>query len=279
MTAPRRGRTRTREDVGVTRTLDRGLALLELLGDARQATLSQLARGVGISPTTASRLLETLKGRGLVDYDEETGLFSVGMKAFVIGSSAVRARRLDRVALPSMRALAEDTRLPVNLGVRDGQSAIYIEQFETGGTMRLLLRLGRQLPLHATAIGKVLVAWLWDDALAQAIGDGPLASFTVHTTTDRDIFLADLDAVRANGWATDDQEYEEGLFCVAAPIRDRSGEVVAGLSVSSLASRVGDEAIRELARHVTAAASEVSGKLGWQSANSGLDFELDQFID
>lgn len=279
MTATRPGRTRTRDEVGVTRTLDRGLALFELLGDERQASLSHLARRVGMSPTTASRLLETLKARGLVDYDEETGQFSIGMKAFVIGSSAVRSRRLDRVALPTMRALAEDTGLPVNLGVRDGRSAIYIEQFETGGTMRLLLRLGRQLPLHATAIGKVLVAWLWDDAVAQAIGDGPLSSFTVHTTTDRDLFLADLDVVRANGWATDDQEYEAGLFCIAAPIHDRSGGVVAGLSISSLASCVSDDVIRDLARHVTAAATEVSGKLGWQSSNGGLDVEPNQFMD
>lgn len=263
MTGVKKGRTRVRETIAITRTLDRGLALLELLSIEREATLSHLARGVGVTPTTASRLLETLKARGLVDYDDETALFSVGMKAFLIGSSVIRARRLDRVALPAMRALAEDTGLAVNLGVRDGGSAVYVEQVEAGGAVRLSQQLGRHMPLHATAIGKVLIAWLWSEALERAMGDSPFARLTDHTTTERQDLWRDLELVRAQGFATDDQEYEDGLFCIAAPIRDRSGDVVAGLSLSSVASRMSPAIIRVSAMQLTDAAAVVASKLGW----------------
>ncbi|HWJ75189.1 MAG TPA: IclR family transcriptional regulator [Kaistia sp.] len=264
MSGGKRGRTRTRQDIAVTRTLDRGLALLELLSDLREAGLSQLARGVDITPTTASRLIETLKRRGLVDHDETTGLFSVGMKAFLIGSGVLRARRLDHVALPAMRALAEQTGLPVSLGIRDGGSAVYTEQVDVGIAVQIAARLGRPLPLHATAIGKVLTAWLWDEALARALGAEPLEPFTSHTTVERDDVLRELQSVRNQGWATDDQEYQDGLFCIAVPVRDRSGDVIAGLSVSSVASRMSSPAIKALLDGLLAAAGTVSSGLGWQ---------------
>lgn len=265
MTPTKRGRTRTRTDdaIGITRTLDRGLALLEQLGIERQASLSHLARSVGITPTTASRLLETLKLRGMVDYEEASGLYSVGMKLFVIGSSAVRGQRLDRLAMSSLRNLAADTGLIASLAVRNNSTAVYVEQVEAAGMMRITPQIGRQLPLHATAAGKVLTAWLWEDALDLALGAEALRRFTSHTITERSDLQEDLRFVRDRGWATDDQEFEEGLFCIASPVRDRSGDVVAALSVSSLSSRVTPDFIAALTKLLVANANETSAKLGW----------------
>jgi len=259
----KRGRTRVRDDIGVTRTLDRGLALLEFLSVAREATLSALARGVDISPTTASRLLDTMKARGFVDHDLVTGTFTIGMRAYTVGSGVLQARRLDRIGLATMRVLAGETGMAVNLGVRDGQTAVYIEQVEAPGVVRFAVQPGMQLPLHATAMGKVLAAWLWSDALDAALGLDALTGFTLHTTTDRQKVLDDLQAVRMRGWATDDQEFQTGLFCVAAPVRDRKGAVVAGLSLSSLVGSINLENIDSLGSETLRAANEISTKLGW----------------
>ena len=126
----------------------------------------------------ASRLLETFNRRGFVDHDSATGLFSVGLRAFTIGSSVLWARKLDRVALPAMRVLGDVTGLPINLAVRDGRSAIYIEQIEAPGVVRLSVQPGVQLPLHATAVGKALAAWLWAEALDVS---APLSAYTPST--------------------------------------------------------------------------------------------------
>lgn len=258
-----RGRNRSRENIPVTRTLDRGLALLEHLSVERQTTLSALARAVDMTPTTASRLLETLKSRGFVDYDQVTGLFSVGLRAFTVGSSVIQARKLDRVAIPAMRMLGDATGFPVNLAVRDGRSAVYIEQIEAPGIMRLSVQPGVLMPLHATAVGKVLAGWLWAEALDTALLSAPLSSFTKHTITQAEEIGRDLARVRERGWATDDQEYQVGLFCLAAPVRDRSGNVVAAVSVSTLASFLDADNLERLADHVINCTSEISEKLGW----------------
>lgn len=274
-----RGRSRSRDAIPVTRTLDRGLALLEHLSVEREATLSALARAVAMTPTTASRLLETLKGRGFVDYDNTSGLYSVGLRAFTVGSSVLRARKLDRVALPAMRALGDAIGLPVNLAVRDGRSAIYIEQIEAPGVVRLSVQPGVQMPLHATAVGKALAAWLWAEALDEALFSRPLTTHTKHTMTQADDIAKDLIRVRERGWATDDQEYQVGLFCLAAPVYDRGGNVVAAISVSMLASIVDADNLNRLAGSVVESASEISAKLGWYRSSSNALPSANDFKD
>ncbi len=274
-----RGRSRSRDVIPVTRTLDRGLALLEHLSLEREATLSALARAVDMTPTTASRLLETLKSRGFVDHDSATGLFSVGLRAFTVGSSVLRARKLDRVALPAMRVLGDVTGLPVNLAVRDGRSAIYIEQIEAPGVVRLSVQPGVQMPLHATAVGKALAAWLWAEALDEALLSAPLSAFTKHTMTQPDDILRDLTRIRERGWATDDQEYQVGLFCLAAPVYDRSGNVVAAISASTLASLVDADNLNGLAERVMDAAWEISAKLGWYKPRGETSPSANDFTD
>ncbi|WP_233283431.1 IclR family transcriptional regulator [Agrobacterium tumefaciens] len=225
--------------------------------------MSALARAVEMTPTTASRLLETLRGRGFVDYDGATGLFSVGLRAFTVGSSVLQNRKLDRVALPAMRMLADKTGLPVNLAVRDGRTAIYIEQIEAPGVVRLSIQPGVQMPLHATAVGKVLASWLWAEALDDALFAAPLHSFTQHTMTSSEDLSNDLVRVRERGWATDDQEYQAGLFCLAAPVFDRNSNVVAAVSVSTLASLIDADNLTDLARKLVECAGEIGAKLGW----------------
>jgi IclR family acetate operon transcriptional repressor len=259
----KRGRARGEAAPAPTRTLDRGLVLLELLADRREATLTELAREADLSPSTALRLLETLRARGFVAHDQRTGVYVVGTRAFSVGAAAVRSGRLDRIALTAMRELSAGLGETVSLGVPEGGHVIYIEQIEGAAAVRMSWRLGARLPLHATAAGKVLLAWMWEAAVDARMGQPPFAALTPRTITDRGTFLEELGRVRSLGHAVDDEECEAGLRCVAAPLRDRRGDVVAALSVSSTPQRMDEDRQRTAIRRTVAAAAEISARLGW----------------
>jgi DNA-binding IclR family transcriptional regulator len=270
MRGAKRGRMRGQAALAPTRTLDRGLMLLELLAERREATLTELARDADLSPSTALRLLETLRSRGFVACDQRTGVYVVGIRAFSVGSAAVRSGRLDRIALTAMRELSADLGETVSLGVPEGGHVVYIEQIEGAAAVRMSWRLGSRLPLHATAAGKVLLAWVWEAAIDARLGQPPFAALTPRTITDRGSFLEELGRVRTLGYARDDEECETGLRCVAAPLRDRRGGVVAALSVSSTPQRMNDDRLREAIRHTVTAAAEISGRLGWTEPGARL---------
>jgi DNA-binding IclR family transcriptional regulator len=259
----KRGRARGEGGLAPTRTLDRCLALLELLADRREATLTELAREADLSPSTTLRLLETLRSRGFVASDQRTGVYVIGIRAFSVGSAAVRSGRLDRTALTAMRQLSADLGETVSLGVPEGGQVVYIEQIEGAAAVRMSWRLGSRLPLHATAAGKVLLAWVWEAAVDARLGLPPYVALTPRTITDRGSFLEELARVRSLGFARDDEECETGLRCVAAPVRDRRGDVVAALSLSSTPQRMDDDRVREAIRLTVQAAAEISARLGW----------------
>jgi IclR family transcriptional regulator, KDG regulon repressor len=129
--------------------------------------------------------------------------------------------------------------------------------------VRMSWRLGSRLPLHATAAGKVLLAWVWEAAVDARVGQAPYAALTPRTITDRGGFLDELARVRRLGFARDDEECEAGLACVAAPVRDRRGDVVAALSLSSTSQRMDDAHLREAIRRTVAAGADISARLGW----------------
>jgi IclR family transcriptional regulator, acetate operon repressor len=262
----KRGRTRQRTEVGVTRALDRGLVLMEVLADARTAGLSELARATEMSPSTAFRLLETLRARGFVAHDAATGVFTIGMKAFAVGAAAVQVSRLDQVATNVMRRLSEETGETTSLAMRDGANVIYVEQIEAVTALRMSARLGTRLPLHATAAGKILLAWSWEGAIDEVLGLGPYPAVTPQTIVTRQRLMEVLAEVRMQGWALDDEECEAGLRCIAAPVRDRRGDVIAAISVSAAAGRIPDARIATRAEQVGVAGADISARLGWQGA-------------
>lgn len=259
----RRGRSKTRGEGSVTRTLDRGLALLESLADRPEMSLSDLARSVRVTPTTASRLLDTLKLRGFV-MQTDSGLYRIGVKALIVGSAVLRANRLDQVAVTPMLRLSSEVGETVSLGIRDGNSLIYVEQVEGPNAIRVTTPIGKRIPIHATAGGKVLLCSIWEKAFDTIIGPGPYQRLTANTITDRNHLTEAIEQVRVKGWAIDNEESEINLCCLAAPIRDRRGEVVAALSVSMFIGKASHRNIEAMAGQVMMTAKDISLKLGWQ---------------
>ena len=146
----------------------------------------------------------------------------------------------------------------------DGAEAVYIQQVESRQMLRMFTQLGARVPLHCTGVGKVLLAWRSEEEVRQLLGPEPLAAFTPHTLTRVDAVLQELERVRRLGYAVDREEREIGVRCLAAPVRDATGRVVAALSLSAPAVRLPERRLAELAPVVLETTRELSLRLGWQ---------------
>ncbi|MBY4893055.1 IclR family transcriptional regulator [Rhodobacteraceae bacterium N5(2021)] len=265
--SPRRARGRPRDWDDKTaqntiKSLDRAMEVLEHLSDTPGVTLSGLAEDLSQSPATVYRILVTLEGRGLVEFDPAAQLWHIGARAFIIGARYLRRTTLVDRARPLMRRLMEVTGETANLGIARDAHVLFVSQVETHATIRAFFPPGTLSPMHASGIGKALLAQMSDDRLSRLIATAPLDQFTARTLTEPATLRADLEATRDRGYAIDDEEKNEGMRCIAAPVFDLSGEAVAGISVSGPVSRVSVTQTARLAEAVMAAADDLSAAMG-----------------
>ncbi|HEU4671739.1 MAG TPA: IclR family transcriptional regulator [Candidatus Limnocylindrales bacterium] len=243
------------------RALARGAALLDILSrEPSGLGLTEIARRASLGFSTCHRLLGTLVGLDYVVQDPDTGRYLLGFKVLELASRAGSDRLLLVRARPlmteTMRASGETT----NLAVRDGSQARYVAQVPSNASVRMFAELGSPAPLHATGVGKVLLAHA-PQAVVDAVLAGDLAGRTTNTLTTPRALRAALAAIRANGFAVDDEEFENGVTCVAAPVRNHALDVVAALSVAGPSGRVAP-ALERLTRLVIAQAAALSAALG-----------------
>ncbi len=251
------------ERSGQVQSLVRALRLLQEVADAGDGiTLTEVANRVGLPVSSAHRLLSTLQLEGFVRFDGERTLWFVGVKAFTVGNAFLRARDLVQVARPYMRGLMEQCDETVNLAVEDGGQIIYLAQIECRQMMRALASPGARVPMHSSAVGKVLLAYM-NPALKNAMLDRmKLERFTANTITGRERFARSLAEIRAQGYGSDDEEHAIGLRCVAAPIFNEAREAIAGISLSGPAARVTDKRFGELAGLVQRTARVITREFG-----------------
>lgn len=218
--------------------LDRAMALVNLLARAPgPATLSRLAADSGLHTSSAHRILGALIAHGLV---EKTGAgeYDLGVRWLEVGNRLRARLNIRQVAMPHMQALATATGETVNLIVRRGDEAVYVERISGGQTMIQIVQVvGAHAPLHVTAVGKIFLA---DDSASGVLGyvqRTGLPAFTANTLISADALAAELVTIRRDGLAFDREEAELGVACIGAPIFDADGKLVAGLSISAPADR------------------------------------------
>lgn len=249
---------------GTVQALDRGLVVLETLARQPGATLSDLAEAVGLPPSTAHRILATLQGHGFTAFDPERQEWGIGIGAYRVGSAFLARASLVEAARDILRSLMESSGETANLGIPGDGHIVFIAQVESRNPVRASFPAGARSRMHASGIGKALLA-SWDDkALARFLRQHPLARFTDQTLTDAGRLGADLARIRERGWSIDNQERYLGMRCIAAPIFDAGGAPVAGLSVSGPAARFTDEMIAATGPAVRASADAVTERLGGQ---------------
>ena len=260
-----RGRPKAWDDKGAQNTiksLDRALEVLVQLGEMQGGTLSEIAGALEQSPATVYRVLTTFQGRGFVDFDEQTQVWSIGPAAFLTGSQFLRRTSLVERARPIMRELMEATGETANLGIERDGKVLFLGQVETHATIRAFFPPGTASAMHSSGIGKALLCRMDDQRQRQVLAAGRLEQFTPNTLTDPELMIADLQATKARGYAIDGEERNIGMRCIAAPVYNVFGEVVAGISVSGPTSRITEDRIEVLAEPVMVAAAQLTRAIG-----------------
>lgn len=247
---------------GSLQSVTRALRTLELIGEAGELGVTELSRRLGVHKATASRLAATLAERGFLERDPVSERYRLGFGLIGLAGAAMAGLDLVRLTRPALEELANRTRETVNLGVRSGGAVVYLDQVTGTRSIVTVNWVGRRAPLHGTSNGKVLLAFM-DDAERDRLLSQPLERPTPHTIVDPDELRAQLDAVRARGYAQTLEELEEGLNAVAAPVRQADGEVVAAISVSGPAFRMRAVDLPRMARLAIDAAAAASGRLGY----------------
>ncbi len=264
---PRRSRGRPRgwddkTDQNTIKSLDRAMMVFEYLGEFPGKTLSALASELGQSPATIYRILTTLEGRGLVEMDTAEQVWHIGPSAFVIGATFLKRTSLVERARPVLRKLMEETGETANLGIDRGGSVLFVSQVETHESIRAFFPPGTLSPMHASGIGKALLAEMDDARLERTFSKARLEKFTEHTITDIDAMRRELSDIRKRGYSIDGEEKTLGMRCIAAAVFDVNQEAIAGVSVSGPTNRVGPDQIPALGAAVIGAANAVTTSLG-----------------
>lgn len=244
-------------------SLTRALRLLNVLAASDHGlTLSAIAQTGGLAISTTHRLLSTLQLENFVRFDPERGLWTIGVQSFIVGSAFLRSRDLTSIARPVMWQLMERSGETVNLAVEDRGEAIYIAQIECRKTMRAIARPGGRAPMHASGVGKALLAGMPDEEVDRIIALNGLPAATEKTISTPGQLWADIRLIRKRGFAIDDEESAIGLRCIAAAVLDESGRSTAALSLSGPTARIGDELLEPLSDAVRAAAAQITAAIG-----------------
>ncbi|MCX5569852.1 MULTISPECIES: IclR family transcriptional regulator [Kaistia] len=246
------------------RAVDRAIDVIQCLAASDSAlTADEIAAAIGLPKSTVFRVLATLLGRGLLDRDPERQTFRFGTLALLVGVRALGDLDVKRVARPIIEQLAEATGETVHLSVLNERSALCIDKIDSKRAVRMSSYVGFRDPLHCSGVGKILLAFQDEaarEALIERIG---FEKHTERTITDPAALRAHLRQIVALGHAVDHEEIEDGLSCVAAPVRDHTGKVVAAISNSGPTYRLDEAAMRDLVGVVREHAARISAALGY----------------
>lgn len=231
----------------------------------RELGVTEAASLLGRPKSTVSRWLSAMEDAGFVDREPVSGRYRLGMRLAALGQLARQSTSLQQHAHPHLVALAEATGETANLVLLSGGVAVNVEMVEGPRPIKHVGWLGRQLPLHATAAGKTLLAWLSPD-IVDRVMRGPLVRYTALTVTAPSELREELARVREQGYAEGWGEFEDDLVGVGAPVRDHEEEVVAALTISAPMARMARSSVPLLARQVVLHAEGLSAALGSLSA-------------
>lgn len=250
-------------DRDYVQSLERGFAvLLAFDEELSRPTLAELAAKTGFSRPAVRRLLLTLQRMGYVANDGTR--WSLTPRVLSIGQHYTATRAMIEIAQPHLLRLAEGTGESASLAELDGFDAVYVARVPVRRIMSINVAVGTRVPAHATSMGRVLLAWAGPVAVTRFLEQAPLPALTRRTVTDPAALRLVLAQVREDGFAIVDGELEEGLVSAAAPVRDRTGQVVAALASSTSASRLAPDRLRdETVPRLREVADDLSAELGY----------------
>ena len=238
-------------------------SILQALGEQKEIGVSELSQRLMMSKATTYRFLQTMKTLGYVVQENEADKYSLTLKLFELGSKSLEYVDLVSLADKEMRLISEQTNEALHLGAFDQDAIIYIHKIDSNYSLRMQSKIGRRNPLYSTAIGKVLLASREEEFVRETLSRVEFIKHTDKTLENTEQLLSELKQVKAQHYAEDNQEQEPGLRCIAAPIFDRFGNVIAGVSISLPTIRFDESRLSYYVDLLQQAGKNISTQLGY----------------
>lgn len=245
------------------KTVVKSLDLLNLFVTRPALSLNEMVELSGIPKTSVHRMVKSLEDMGFLHKDAQ-GRYSLGLLFLQFGQLVADRLDIRHLALPLMNQLRDEVGEAVNLIMKDGQDAIYIEKVDTPHPVRLYTKIGRRAPLYSGACSRIILAFLPDEEREKYLKEIELRPIGYGTITDRDVLRQVVELSRRQGYTVSHSELENDTAAVAAPIFNFTGQMVAGLSIAGPESRFQQDRLPYLIEKVKQAAADISKKLGWQ---------------
>jgi DNA-binding IclR family transcriptional regulator len=257
-----------RQRVGV-QSLGRAFAILEAVARRRDGIgLAELSKQIGLHNSTTFHLAKTMVSLGYLRQEKDSKRYRVGRPLFALAASSLDEIEMVNVATPLLEDLALETGESSHFAVRMGDAVVVIARTSGPGAFQLTDRVGIVRPAHSTALGKVILASLRDDQLTRFLERVELKPSTEKSITEVPVLLREIDEIRRSGIAFDDGEFNAEVRCIAAPVRDFTGNIIGALGISGPIWRLTIQALQSRAKIVQAAASRLSAAFGARGARS-----------
>jgi len=244
-------------------SVDRAIQILKLFSeDRKEMKLTEIANELDLNKSTVYGILSTLKYHGLIDQDEKTQKYRLGLYLMRLGNLVANSIDVINIAHPIIEEVSHRLNETVHLSKLDRLEIVYLDKVESNQSIRISTAIGTRKPAYCTGMGKVLLAFSDLNEVEKSLPD-KLQAFTPNTVIDKKVLLEELRDIKKIGYAIDREESEIGLMCIAAPIFDYNGEVKYALSVSGPTPRITGERLEKIINIAKDAARKISYKLGY----------------
>jgi len=248
-------------------SLDRAFRILGCFSLRQpQLTLNEICEQTGLPKPTVFRLLSVLEANRLVARTADGLRYEIGIRTFELGSIFLANLSIERIARPIMERLSERYDMSCNLAILDDGQVVYVATTDEPGPIRYRPVIGYRHYVHCSALGKVLISELSGEAVRAILERRGMPALSPLTITNPDTLVTHLAQVRARGYAMDEQEGSLGLCCLAVPIRDHQGKIVASISLSGTSHKFTPEAVQVMSQAMQDGATQISHQLGWRAA-------------
>lgn len=246
----------------INKSLDKALTILDLFNSSNtKLSTTEIAREFDVNPSSLYPILHTLIKHGYLKRDEDK-LYSLGLAFAKKGRLVLEQLDFAEEARPELKGLKDEAQKTVHLGTMNEDQVVYIDKVESKSGVRMYSSPGKTAPLHATALGKMMLACLPENKIKETLNRLDLESFTGKTITSSGKLRQELKIIKEQGYAVDDEEFEKGMKCVAAPIYKHDGKVEASMSVTGLAAQMD---VKKMSTLVVKYGKKISSKLGYEA--------------
>lgn len=250
----------------MVKSVSRALDIITILSLKKGGLgVTEIANQIDINKSSVYRILSTLVQYGYVEQDQETGRYKLGYKFLEISSKLLESIDLRAEAQPFLKQLENETNEVIHLVVYDQGEVVYIEKLEGNQLLRMHSQVGKRAPMHCTSVGKAILAHLPREIVLNILEQKGMPVHTDKTITDKDEFMKELIRVKECGCAYDLEENEYGITCIAVPVFDHLGKVLAAVSISGTTLRMTDERLAQLQKRMIQIGEQISARLGYEN--------------